>query len=204
MAAASVPEPMGVHLCELPFLGQVNLRGDPQDQLFLAATRDVLKFHLPTAPNTVSSASGSGVSALWLGPDEWLLVGAPGSEEDVVARLRDALAGLHSSVLDVTASRTTIELAGGRSRHVLMKGCSFDLHPRVFLPRQCAQTNFARTIVIIEQLDAAPTWRLYVRSSFTVYLAKWLIDAMKEYAADHESHPAIPLSPVARSAGGGQ
>lgn len=31
------------------------------------------------------------------------------------------------------------------------------------------------------QTDSAPTYRLYPRSSFADYLARWLIDAMREY-----------------------
>jgi sarcosine oxidase subunit gamma len=182
MEAASVAKPSGVQLREVPCVAQVNLRGDAGDGAFPAAVRRTLGLDLPTVPNTVTSAVA--VSALWLGPDEWLVVGQPGAEEGITARLHEALVGLHSSVVDVTANRAVLEISGGRSRHLLMKGCSIDLHPRVFSPGRCAQTNFSRTIVILQQTDATPTWRLFVRSSFAVYLATWLIDAMADYAQD--------------------
>lgn len=194
MKIASVPDPLGVELRELPFLAQVNIRADPEDETLVAALRGFLGFSLPTVPNTVNSEPGSHISALWLGPDEWLLVGPPGSEENITTGLHEALAGRHNSVVDLSASRTTIELAGERSRQVIAKTCSLDIHPRVFQPRQCAQTNFARTTVIVEQMDSRPTWRLYVRNSFAVYLASWLMDAMREYAIGRKnlvlySHP---------------
>jgi sarcosine oxidase subunit gamma len=182
MAAASVGGPSSVAVRELPFLAQVNLRGDAEDSAFLAAVRGGLGLDLPVVPNTVSSASA--VSALWLGPDEWLLVGKPGSEENIATRLREVLAGLHSSIVDVSADRAIIELSGGRSRHLLTKGCSIDLHPRAFAPGRCAQTIFSRTGVILEQTADTPAWRLFVRSSFAPHLARWLLDAMTEYGLE--------------------
>jgi hypothetical protein len=35
--------------------------------------------------------------------------------------------------------------------------------------------------VIIHQVNDAPTFHLYVRTSFAWYLAEWLLDAMTEY-----------------------
>jgi heterotetrameric sarcosine oxidase gamma subunit len=104
----------------------------------------------------------------------------------IVARLRAALSGSHSLVVDVTADRTVMEISGSRSRHLLMKGCAIDLHPRSFSQGQCPQTIFSRTTVILEQTNAAPTWRPFVRSSFASYLTRWLIDAMQEYGLSHE------------------
>ena len=133
------------------------------------------------AANTVA-ASGE-VSALWLGPDEWLIVGAPDSEGDLAVRLNAALAGKHVSVVDVTANRTVLELSGPSARAVLEKACGLDLRPRAFKPGQCAQTNLARTVGILE-LGQGGAWRIYVRNSFALYLADWLLDAMAEYAID--------------------
>jgi sarcosine oxidase subunit gamma len=35
--------------------------------------------------------------------------------------------------------------------------------------------------VVLDQLDAEPSYRLLVRGSFAQYLADWLLDAMEEY-----------------------
>ena len=58
--------PAGVVISEQPYLGHLNLRGDPADGAFMAAVQGVLGFAPPTTPNTVSS--GEGLLALWLGP----------------------------------------------------------------------------------------------------------------------------------------
>ncbi|MHB1218945.1 MAG: sarcosine oxidase subunit gamma [Alphaproteobacteria bacterium] len=181
LARGAVAGPRGVALMEIPHLAQITLRGDPGDAGFTAAVRAALGFDLPLAANTVA-ASGA-VSALWLGPDEWLVTGAPDSEGDLAARLDAALAGRHVSVVDVTANRTVLELSGPSARAVLEKACGLDLRPRAFKPGHCAQTNLARTVGILE-LAQGGAWRIYVRNSFALYLADWLLDAMAEYAID--------------------
>ena len=106
---------------------------------------------LPVEPNTVGT--GGGRAALWLGPDEWLVVGADGDETAIVRALEGAEGWI--TAVDVSANRTVLELAGPRAREVLAKGCSLDLHPRAFGPGQCAQTALARTQVILEAVGDA-------------------------------------------------
>jgi sarcosine oxidase, subunit gamma len=183
LARGTVAGPRGVALKEIPHSAQITLRGDPGDADFTGAVRATLGFDLPLKANTVA-ASGD-LSALWLGPDEWLVTGAPDSENDLTARLNAALAGQHVSVVDVTANRTVLELSGSSARAVLEKACGLDLRPRAFKPGHCAQTNLARTVGILE-LEQGGAWRIYVRNSFALYLADWLLDAMAEYAIDAE------------------
>lgn len=171
-----VLEAPGVRIAELPFTSAVNLRADPSD----AAVAEVLGGPLPSEPNTVATLRGR--HALWLGPDEWLVVGGPdGDAPELVARLHAALAGSRGSAVDVSANRTTIELTGDRATDLLEKGCQLDLHPRAFSAGRCAQTMVAKAQVILWQTDQAPTYRLLVRGSFAGYLAAWLTDAAREY-----------------------
>ena len=178
-----------VRLRELPFLAQLDLRLGP-DEAAHAAVADAIGTALPTAPGT--TARGPECAALWLGPDEWLVVGAPGTEAQLGGRLGDALRGRFGAVVDVSANRTAVELAGLRARQVLEKGCSIDLHPRALGPGRCAQTMLARAQVILEQVTPEPSYRLFVRASFAAYLAAWLIDAAMEFRADpSESRASI-------------
>lgn len=161
-------------ISEVPFLAQVNLRADPADVDVMDRLASVLEFPLPLAPNTVSGDLDR--HALWLGPDEWLVVGPAGSEATLETRCRDALDGA-GSVVDVSASRTIVELRGPEARVILETGCAIDLHPRAFHAGCCAQTLVARTAVIVHQVTDEPLYRLFVRSSFAMYLATWLQDA---------------------------
>src|SRR3546814_1606758 len=99
---------------------KLNLRGDPADRAFMAAAGNALDMVLPTEPDT-TTASG-GVTALWLGPDEWLLTSAPGEETRLATRLREALADIHAAVVDVTETSTVIRLSGRWARDVLEIG----------------------------------------------------------------------------------
>jgi sarcosine oxidase, subunit gamma len=175
---------------ELPFAAQLNLRADPGDNRVAEAVRKALGFGLPKEPNTAFSAGGR--SALWLGPDEWLVVGGEGEEALLQRVLRTALGDAFGSVVDVSANRTVIELSGPSARDVLAHGCPLDLHPRQFTPGRCAQTLLAKAQVIIHQVNELPTFHLYVRTSFAWYVADWLLDALVEYRV---AEPVVPNLP---------
>lgn len=155
---------------EIPFRTVVNLRaaGPCLDRLGAALGIS------PPGPNRVATAGERAI--LWLGPDEWLVLGG-----DVEPLLREALGTDHGSIVDVSADRTTVELSGPHAREVLEKGVAIDLHPRAFGPGQCAQTLLARAQVILRQVDDEPTYHVLVRGSFAPYLADWLVDATREF-----------------------
>ncbi|MEV6940484.1 sarcosine oxidase subunit gamma family protein [Streptomyces sp. NPDC051172] len=179
LAAATRTSRGAVRLAELPFLSQVNVRldakGGAADAVGLA-----LGLQLPLEPNTAIRAGES--TALWLGPDEWLVVGPPGSERDLETRIRAAVGEEPVSVTDVSAQRTTLLVSGSSARDLLAHGCALDLHPRAFGTGRCAQTTLGRTQVVLVARDepGAGFWVL-VRSSFAGYLADWLLDAATEY-----------------------
>lgn len=179
LAAATRASGGALRLAELPFLAQVNVRLDPKgpaaDAVGLA-----LGLQLPLEPDSVVHAGDR--YALWLGPDEWLVVGPPGSSADLENEIRAAAGDEPAAVTDVSAQRTTLLVAGPRARDLLAHGCSLDLHPRAFGPGRCAQTTLARAQVVLVARDElrAGFWVL-VRSSFAGYLADWLLDAASEY-----------------------
>ena len=173
------PTDAGVELREGAFMGHLNLRGDTADRAFLEAVQGALGLGLPVEPNTV--AEGGGLAALWLGPNEWLVLTPPQQETALAQSLRDALSEVLSSVVDVTGGQTVINLRGPRVRDLLAKGCTLDLHPRAFGPGRCAQTLVAKAGVTVRQLDDSPSFDLIVRRSFADYLALWIEDAAEEY-----------------------
>jgi sarcosine oxidase subunit gamma len=126
---------------------QVSVRGEPQPGF-------------PSEPNTVEG------DVLWLGPDEWLVVG--GREEDYPRA---------AAAVDVSANRICLELTGDDVEDVLAQGCSLDLHPSVFGPGRCAQTRLAKAQVILQRTEPE-TFRIFVRPSFAPYLRAWVEDAL--------------------------
>lgn len=166
-----------VALRELPFHTMFDLRLDAADANARDAAVKALGFELPLEPNT--SAAKAPRRALWLGPDQWLIV-AP---EHDMPPLEAALGAHAASVVDVSDLRAVFQLAGPMSRDVLRKGCAVDLHPRVFATGAVAVTALARVRAILWQLDQAPAYEVYVERSVAGYMRDWLCDAMREYVA---------------------
>jgi sarcosine oxidase, subunit gamma len=161
---------------ELPFVSQINLRADPKDVRLMQSLESGLGFALPAVSNTVASREDR--RALWLGPDEWLVVGPDGQQEALAQTLRNGLNG--GSIVDVSANRALLEVRGPKARELLAHGIPIDLDARSFGPDHCAQTLLAKAQVIVERRSEEAGFHLYVRSSFASYLADWLLDAAAE------------------------
>jgi sarcosine oxidase subunit gamma len=166
-------------LRELPFHAQINLRGNPEDPNFMEAVTPILGGELPTAANTVFT--GKGAKALWLSPDDWLIVAEDSKQHDILWKLEKALNNQHVSVNDLSANRVVLELSGPHVHQVLMKCSEMDFHPRVFAVSDCVQTMIAKSQAIVEQVDT-DCFHIYVRCSFSRYVAGWLADAFSEYS----------------------
>ena len=151
----------------IPFLAQVSLRLD-------ASLAGSASLPLPTVPNTTLETDDR--AALWLGPDEWLVLGPPHAGGEIAADLDASLAGMHRSVVDVSANRVAIELGGPGRFELLASGCAIDLHPRAWHAGMCAQTLFAKTQVILH--ERTETTGVLVRSSFADYLIDRLLVAL--------------------------
>lgn len=134
-------------------VAQVDVRADPR----------VLPFAAPE-PNTATIWDGRDV--LWLGPDEWLVVGEPGTGGSIQRDLASAMEGNHHSVIDVSANRIVFDLTNGLD--LLASGCGLDLDPSRWLPGMCAQSLFGGAQVILHQLEERTT-RVFVRPSFAGY-----------------------------------
>lgn len=143
----------------------------------MAACEAVLGSSLPTEPNTVRS------NIFWLGPDEWLVVGR---NADVMARLRDALRGVHSAVVDVSSDRVLLGISGPKAETLLSSACTLDFHLRRFPVGSCAQTNVARTQGLIYR-RAQHEFVIFVRASFARYLRQWLAAANQTFTAPDRS-----------------
>jgi sarcosine oxidase subunit gamma len=142
-------------------------------------------------PAACGAVSGSGeTSVLWLGPEEFLVVAPMEAHEslggDLLQALREALGDGEGQVVDLSANRTTFELTGARARAVLEKGCSLDLHPRVFKAGTALSTEIGNIPVVLWK-TGDESYRIFPRASFADFLGRWLLDAMREYAS-----PEVP------------
>lgn len=167
----------GVTLREKKLLGHLTLRGDAEDANFAGGVHKALGLELPVALTLVANGD---TSLQWLGPDEWLLIVPGGTEFEVERKLREALAGQHISVVNVSGGQTLLELSGPKVRELLMKSSSYDVHPSNFPVGKAVGTVFAKSQLVIRH-TAEETWELLVRRSFADYFWLWLQDASAEY-----------------------
>ena len=173
----------GVSLMERAFCGHFNLRLDAGDREAMEVVETALKQALPVVPNKVSSTLQ--YTVLWLGPDEWLVICDSQSVDETGALLETTLAPFFSAVNDLSGGQTILRLTGEHALDTLAKGCTLDLHPRVFAPGDCAQTQIAKTAVIIRPLPSnTPTYDVVVRRSMADYLWRWLSKAAAEYGIE--------------------
>lgn len=125
-------------------------------------------------PSQIGEISSGTPRVLCVGPGEWLVV-----SRDRRVQFEESDLGL--AQVDVTDGLGRLELRGRATRELLSKGCGLDFHPRSFPAGRCARTRFAQIAVIIECLDAAPSFELYVGRSYLHYLHSWLVDAAAEF-----------------------
>lgn len=175
-----------VVLKEGPFQTMAGIRVDPSSEegARIAAV-------VGSLPGRCGEVGGNdGVSVLWLGPAEFLVVAPEKADDsldgDLIGSLTAALGGAPGQVVDLSANRTTFKLSGPQARAVLEKGCSLDLHPRSFTPGTALNTEVGNIPVILEK-TGEESFRLFPRASFADFLGRWLLDAMREYAS-----PEVP------------
>jgi len=173
----------GVWICERPRQRQWALRGDGADKAFVVACRDGLGFDLPLSPNTVNRKDRR--AALWLGPEEWLLVAAS-DDTDLEGDLRKLLGNSHYAITEVSESRAVFGLSVNRARDLLAKGCAIDLHEKVFAVDACASTILAHCHVTVHRQPdddrSQAVFDLYFHRSFAEYAWRWMLDAGLEFA----------------------
>ncbi len=164
----------GIRLSEIRDVGKIDLRGDPGDRTFMSAVGRSLDLLLPTEP-CQSTAQGD-ITALWIGPDQWLITSPKDKTPDIVQKLDEAMSGTASSITDISAARTVFRVAGPDALNVLAKGCPLDLHPSMAKPGYVAGTVLAKITVLVH-LKKADAVDLYLGRSFADYLWCWLEEA---------------------------
>jgi sarcosine oxidase subunit gamma len=167
-------------IAERSGLGQINVRGVGGPS-FCQAVEEALGL---TPPEAGRAATAGPVTMLWLGPDEWLVVAEDGGAT-LGGSLRRALTGINAAITDVSDARAVIRLSGCGAGDVLAKGCTLDLHPRVFGPGHVVQSTLARVDVILVQVsgDGDLAFDIHVGRSFAEYLWLWLEDARRNFHA---------------------
>ena len=82
-------------------------------------------------PSQLGAASeAGGRAALWLGPDEWLLIADGADAPNIGETLESVLEGTAHSLVDVSHRQIGLVASGPAAARVLNAGCPLDLEPR--------------------------------------------------------------------------
>jgi sarcosine oxidase subunit gamma len=133
-------------------------------------------FGLPMPETGCRAESVAGRAALWLGPDERLLLAPDGAGESVAAALEAALAGQSHSLVDVSHRQVALRIAGPRAGELLSSGCPLDLDLDAFPVGMCTRTVLARAEVVLWRLSPEE-YHLETGRSFSGYVLGWLREA---------------------------
>ena len=155
--------------------GRFVFRGRPQS---IAAAEKAFGLALPEEACT-AAISGER-AALWLGPDEWLLL-FPAAERDTIdASFREVLGELPYSLVDVGERQVAREIEGSQAATLLNCGCplDFDVGPIGF----CSRTMLGKTEIVLWRKGPA-LFHIEVWRSFAGYVDLLLAEAGREFNA---------------------
>jgi sarcosine oxidase subunit gamma len=142
----------------------------------VAALAKALGVTLPQKPKT-SAAKGSR-TALWLGPDEWLVID-DGAKDPLEAC--GGVAELHSAV-GVSHRNIAISVTGPGAENTLSAGCPQDLSLPAFPAGACSRTILGKVEVVILR-SGEDSFRVECWRSFSDYVFAFLADAARDAGA---------------------
>lgn len=162
----ALPERTGVaSVAETGAAARFIYRGNP------ALPVDVFGAELPTTPMRVRAQGNR--AALWLGPDEWLLL-ATEVDGPVLAA---SISGEAAPLVDIGHRQVGLVVAGPRADALLNAGCPLDLDIAAFPVGMCTRTILAKAEIVLWR-TADDAFRIEVARSFAPYVAALLAEAM--------------------------
>ena len=168
----------GLTIKEISPIMKLNLRGKSRD--FLTTIGQNINIILPLEANT--SASSENFTAIWLSPDEWMLVSnrtvnKENNNYEIEKLLFNKISKTNlGSVTDVTDQLVTINLSGEKIFDLLSTGCPFDFNNFKSKKGASTQTLLAQIDVIIHHKEINSV-NLFVRRSFSEHLMSWINDS---------------------------
>ncbi|OHV84682.1 sarcosine oxidase subunit gamma [Rhizobium sp. LCM 4573] len=161
-----------VRLEAAPPVERISLRASADD---VPALSRALGLDLPMKPKT--SATAKGRMALWLGPDEWLVI------DDGKGGLMQAAAssGVTHSAADVSHRNTAILVSGPGAVRAINAGCPQDLSLAAFPVGACSRTVLAKVEIVLLR-TGEDAFRVEVWRSFSDYAFGLLAEGAQDAA----------------------
>ena len=113
-------------------------------------------------------------AALWLGPDEWLLLSLDGTAPETLARTIEAAVGdIPHALVDISHRQVGIEVFGPAAAQLLNTGCPLDLALPAFPVGMATRTVLAKVDITLWR-EAEDRFRLEAGRSFSPYVVALL------------------------------
>ncbi len=144
-------------------------------ELSLGSLSRALGVTLPIIPKTSAASANLRRHALWLGPDEWLVIDEDGV--DLVAECA-ASKSLFSAV-DVSHRNVAILVDGAGAAACVNAGCPQDLSLETFPVCGCSRTVLGKIEVVLLR-TAETAFRVEVWRSFSDYAWDFLEEAARD------------------------
>ncbi|MBY8823416.1 sarcosine oxidase, gamma subunit [Sphingomonas colocasiae] len=132
----------------------------------VAEASDLLGLDLPRS--AYGTASHADRHALWLGPDEWLIL-AP----EPFAATADVWAAIGASFVEVSDRQVALQLSGAGADTCLAGGCPLDLALPAFPIGACARTVFHKAEIIVWRTGSS-RFQVEIGRSFAPYVTRLL------------------------------
>ena len=142
-----------------------------------AATGQAATSQGTTGQGATGNAAMATLAALWLGPDEQLLLAPEGA--DLAAALEPALRDLPHSLVDISHRQTAFQVAGPEATLLLNVGCPLDLDANAFPIGMCTRTVLAKAEIVLWR-SAHDVFHVEVWRSFADYISRFLAEVARE------------------------
>jgi len=121
-------------------------------------------------------------AALWLGPDEWLLIAPEAEGAALSSQLAAALSGVPHSLVDVAHRQTALTLEGRGAAELLNSGVPLNLSLAAFPVGTVSRTIFDKVEIVLWRRQAE-RFHVEVWRSFAPYVATLLETARNDMIA---------------------
>ncbi len=161
----------------LPAATRFSLRGGPAARA--AASR---AFGVELPEQACRAATAGGRAALWLGPDEQLLIAPEVDAAAASGALGAALADIPHALVDISHRQVALGLEGPHAVWLLAHGCPLDLDLAQFPVGMCTRTVYLKAEVLLWR-TAEDRVRIEVWRSFADYVVAQLEETALELPA---------------------
>ncbi|HEU0221194.1 MAG TPA: sarcosine oxidase subunit gamma family protein [Paracoccaceae bacterium] len=155
--------------------GMITLKGDLDLAALAAAVERTTGAPVPHVRRFTLGERGR---ALWMAPDELLLIVPQGEVAAAIAVIAEALQGEHHLAADVSDARVRFLIAGPGAREVLAKGAPVDLAPQAFGPGDLRRTRVGQVAAAF-WCTAPEEFELVCFRSVATYMHDWLATAAR-------------------------